>query len=71
MCVVTKRKLDNLGIPYTALPIENQPEEWLAAHKAAGRLMAPIVEVTYPSGGSVEWSGFQPTAIDSLKRDAE
>ncbi|GAA1645720.1 hypothetical protein GCM10009700_35150 [Brevibacterium sanguinis] len=70
MCMATKRKLDANGTPYTLLAVEDQSEDWLAAHKAAGRLMAPIVEVTYPSGGSVEWSGFLPDAIDSLKKEA-
>lgn len=69
MCMATKRKLDDNGTPYTLLPVEDQPDEWLAAHKAAGRLMAPIVEVKYESGGSVEWSGFRPDAIDSLKNE--
>lgn len=71
MCVATKRKLDKEDIAYEAKAIEDQTAEWLHNHKAAGRMQAPIVVVDYPSGGSVEWSGFQPDAINSLKRKAD
>ncbi|MGO2860609.1 MAG: glutaredoxin family protein [Brevibacterium sp.] len=66
-CVATKRSLDNKGVEYTSKAIEGQSEEWLQGHKDAGRMMAPIVVVDYPSGGSVEWSGFRPDFIENLE----
>lgn len=66
-CVATKRALDNKGIAYEAKPIEEQSDEWLQAHKDAGRMMAPIVEVGYESGGSIEWSGNRPDLIGNLE----
>lgn len=71
MCVATKLKFDKEGIAYEAKAIEDQSVEWLDSHRAAGRMQAPIVVVDYPSGGSVEWSGFQPDAINSLKRSGD
>ena len=67
MCVATKKKLDLLGFEYEVKAIEDQPAEWLHAHKSAGRMQAPIVEVTYPSGGSIEWGGYRPDLIGKLE----
>ena len=66
-CVMTKRKLDQLGHDYKVEAIEDQSPEWLQEHKDAGRLAAPIVVVNYPSGGSIEWSGLRPDLLDGLE----
>lgn len=68
-CKMTERKLDELGFDYEVKAIEDQPAEWLHAHKAAGRMQAPIVEIAYPdSGGSVEIAGFRPDLLEKLEK---
>ena len=68
MCVATKKKLDQLGFDYEVKAIEDQPAEWLHAHKAAGRMQAPIVEVGYPSGGSIEFGGYRVDILNELRK---
>lgn len=69
MCVATKKKLDLLGFDYEVKAIEDQPAEWLHAHKTAGRLQAPIVEIAYPdSGGSIEWGGYRVDILNELEK---
>ena len=65
---MTERKLDQLGYDYKVEAIEDQSPEWLQEHKDAGRLAAPIVVVDYPSGGSIEWSGFRVDLLDGLEK---
>ena len=67
-CVMTKRKLDQLGHDYKVEAIEDQPAEWLLAHKTAGRMQAPIVEIEYPSGGSIEFGGYRPDILNELEK---
>lgn len=67
-CRATIKKLDLLGFDYEVKAIEDQPAEWLHAHKTAGRLQAPIVEVTYQSGGSIEWGGYRPDILNELEK---
>lgn len=68
MCVATKKKLDLLGFDYEVKAIEDQPAEWLHAHKAAGRMQAPIVEIKYPSGGSIEFGGYRVDILNELEK---
>ena len=65
---MTERKLDELGFDYEVKAIEDQPAEWLHAHKTAGRMQAPIVEVSYPSGGSIEFGGYRVDILNELEK---
>lgn len=67
MCVATKKKLDKLGLEYSAKAIEEESDEWLQGHKDAGRMQAPIVVAEYESGGSIEISGFRPDLLETLE----
>ena len=66
-CVGTKRALDKAGIPYKAVAIEDQPAEWLQAHKDNGLMTAPIVEVSHADGTTEAWSGLRPDKISELE----
>lgn len=68
MCVATKKKLDLLGFDYEVKAIEDQPAEWLHAHKTAGRMQAPIVEIKYPSGGSIVFGGYRVDILNELEK---
>lgn len=67
MCKATFLKLDALGLEYQTRALEDQPDEWVKAHQAAGRMQAPIVVAEYESGGSIEISGFRPDLLGSLE----
>ena len=67
-CKMTERKLDELGFDYEVKAIEDQPAEWLHAHKTAGRMQAPIVEIKYPSGGSIEFGGYRVDILNKLEK---
>lgn len=62
-CRATKKKLDQLGIPF---------EEWSAADsvdyiRALGYVEAPVVEALYAGGVSTSWSGYRPDFISQLR----
>jgi len=60
-CRATKRKLDQLGIIYTEINVEDD-ELALETIKAMGFLQAPVV---VPAHGE-PWSGFRPDLITAL-----
>ena len=62
-CDATKRKFNELGIPYTEVDVTEDAKA-LARIKALGYLQAPVVEL--PNGE--RWSGFK---IDRIKRIKE
>ncbi|CAK1223581.1 MULTISPECIES: glutaredoxin-like protein NrdH [Fructobacillus] len=60
-CKMTKRYLDNMGVGYEEINIEEQPE-YLAQLKDAGFKQTPVVQIA----GQEAFSGFQPDALKSL-----
>lgn len=59
-CTATERELDSLGVIYTEINIEENPE-YLDQLKAAGFRSAPVV-VT-PKGS---WAGYKPDRIKEV-----
>lgn len=57
-CVATKRKLAQLGLEYTEVPLT---EESAAAFKAQGYGSAPVVVA-----GQLAWCGYRPELIEGL-----
>ncbi|QXW04034.1 glutaredoxin family protein [Rhodococcus globerulus] len=68
-CVTTKRKLDKLKIPYTAIDI-TEDEKATAFVKSLGYSSAPVV-VAELSGGIEHWSGFRSDRIDWLRLELD
>lgn len=65
-CDMTKKKLDSMGVEYTTVDMEKDPEA-LAFVKALGHLQAPAVVVTGKQGVVLDsWAGFIPSKIASL-----
>jgi glutaredoxin-like protein NrdH len=59
-CMMTKKEMDRLGIPYDAMDLTEHPDK-LEEFKALGLLQAPIVETDIK-----RWSGFRREKILSL-----
>jgi glutaredoxin-like protein NrdH len=59
-CTMTKKKLDQLGIIYTEVNLEDHPDQ-VAAFKEQGLMAAPIVTTDTKA-----WSGFKLGKIESL-----
>lgn len=66
MCVMTKRALDKLDIPYTTEVLEGAN---LEAAKALGHMSAPVV-VVERHGETESWAGFIPEKIKGLAGEA-
>lgn len=60
-CTATKKKMTQLGIPYTEINVQEAPEA-LETLKKLGWQQLPVVEHKTTS-----WSGFQPDRIENLK----
>lgn len=58
-CTATKRRLTEKGVPFTEEDIREPGN--LAAAKALGHLVAPVVVV-----GRESWAGYRPDLIDEL-----
>lgn len=61
-CELTRRKLDNLGVPYDAVPLQDRPDV-LDRALAAGVQSAPIVE----ADGDL-FGGFRPDRLKEIAR---
>lgn len=59
-CVATKRKLRQLGIPYTTVELT---EESTARFKRFGHLSAPVV-----TAGEHSFSGYRPDLLEALTK---
>lgn len=59
-CNATKRKLDKLGVRYTAIDVTESPEA-VARLKALGYLGAPVVQC-----GDMHWQGYSPDKCKQL-----
>lgn len=60
-CKITKREFDRLGIQYTEINIDSNPDA-LSAVMEMGFMAAPVV---VPENGEA-WSGLNPSKIKSL-----
>lgn len=65
-CRMTKRKLDELGVPYTLVAADEDPAV-ADALKARGFTQSPVVELTYEGRLVDAWSGYNPDKVLSLK----
>lgn len=68
-CATTKRKLDKLKIPYTAVDL-TEDEQATPFVKSLGYSTAPVV-VAELSGGTEHWSGFRSDRIDWLRLELD
>lgn len=59
--MVTLQYLEKLGIPYSEITEEQDPEGFRYAKKLLGYMQTPIVLV-----GKEHWSGFRPDKLDQL-----
>lgn len=65
-CDMTKKKLDSMGVEYTTVDMEKDPEA-LDFVKSLGHLQAPVVVVTGKQDVILDsWAGFIPSKIASL-----
>ncbi|MBS9336460.1 glutaredoxin-like protein NrdH [Fructobacillus papyrifericola] len=60
-CKMTKKYLDQLGVGFEEINIEEQPE-YLAQIKAEGFKQTPVVKIE----GQEAFSGFQPAVLKQL-----
>lgn len=63
-CVMTKRHLDKIGVPYTEVALDSEPGIRDAAREL-GLLSAPIVCANV-DGEERFWEGFRPDSLDAL-----
>lgn len=65
-CKFTKRKLDDLSIPYDTVELETDPDavEYI---KSLGYSSAPVVVVDLGDGATWTWSGYAPSKIGRLQ----
>lgn len=62
-CQFTRRKLDDLGVPFTTIDLDTDPAA-RATVRALGYQSVPVVVTD--TGES--WSGFRPTRLEALAR---
>lgn len=60
-CTATERKLDELGIPYDYVNLEDVSPELIEEFRQNNLLTAPIVDT-----GVERWSGFRPDKLGEL-----
>ncbi|CAK1244624.1 Glutaredoxin (GrxC) [Fructobacillus fructosus] len=60
-CKMTKKYLDQLGVAFSEINIEEQPQ-YLAQLKEQGFKQTPVVQIE----GHDAFSGFQPAALKKL-----
>jgi len=65
-CRFTKRKLDELGVPYTEVRADLDPAV-TDRLKAEGFSQSPVVELTFEGRRVDAWSGLQPDKLSKLK----
>lgn len=65
-CAATKRHLDRLGITYTEIPIQSDPNI-IAAIGELELSTAPVVCVSNAAGEELYWDGYRPDCIDALQ----
>lgn len=65
-CRFTKRDLDNGGIEYSSVRLD-QDEAARKMIAAQGVASAPYVEVDLGDGASWSWFGYRPSQIEKLK----
>lgn len=63
-CRGTKRKLDELDIPYGEMPLDDTTRAYV---ESLGYTSAPVVEVDYGEGVTTSWSGYRPERIKQIK----
>lgn len=68
-CVVTKRKLDEVGLPYEEIAVD-QDADVADRLRAEGYLATPVVEVTGPGVVESAWVGYRPDLIAELAKEA-
>jgi glutaredoxin-like protein NrdH len=59
-CMATKRHMDRLNIPYTEIPLQDNPDK-IEEFVAQGHATAPIVTTDIKI-----WSGYRHSKIESL-----
>lgn len=64
-CRMTKRRLDDIGIRYTEIPIDSDDKIYEAISEL-GFTTAPVV-LAATSIGEQSWDGYRPDRIDALK----
>jgi len=61
-CRLTKKKFDQLGIPYEELYVDEHRDYLLSLGYAA----APVVEVDLGDGATAHWANYRPAFIEQL-----
>lgn len=61
-CTKTKDKLDQAGVEYTTVNVEEDATAYKYVAETLGLRQMPVVVVSAPDGETV-WSGLQPTRI--------
>lgn len=64
-CRGTKYALDGMGVPYTEIRLEQDPDAF-AYVQSLGYTSAPVVEVELGDGATWSWSGYRPSQIERL-----
>lgn len=62
-CTKTKDKLDQSGIEYTTVNVEDDAAAFEYVTVTLGLRQMPVVVVDSPLSGRTVWSGLQPTMI--------
>lgn len=67
-CKATKRKLDELEIPYETVELT---EESATRFRDEGLTSAPVVEVDLGHGAVWRWTGYAPSQIEALNHSLD
>lgn len=62
-CRATKKKFDQLDIPYTEILLDDTNRDYVLS---LGHIGAPVVEADYGEGVTTSWSGYRPDLIKQL-----
>ncbi|BCP41413.1 hypothetical protein MINTMi27_15060 [Mycobacterium intracellulare] len=63
-CKATKRKMDQLGIPYREVELNDETRRYVTS---LGYDQAPVITVDYGEGVTTSWSNYRPDLIQQLK----
>ena len=64
-CKFTKRKLDDLGLPYEVVEVSDDPAA-VKLIREMGFSSAPVVVVDFGDDASWSWQGFSPSRIEQM-----
>lgn len=65
-CKFTKRKLDELKVPYQTVDLTEDAGAFTKVTEEMGYLSAPVVEVDLGDRASWSWMGYAPSQLERL-----